>query len=305
MYLRENPLLGQYAPDFSQISLNEYTEIRIHGLETREGEERKLIAKQEKESWSALWEPFSDVLEEERWRKRLQKRAELLSFEQQCERDKNGTEGLSLIEQKERLGIYRQWVTEYKQALPHQKAFRKTQLDHAIEAHLAIIGETAMDSWLRVIVLDHVNLQEALLREERRARALIEWEGLLAGGTSSPEIKQHSDSSVSKAQALFAEHNIQKDIILLESEDEPYQRQRITRLELQERLVATMPSSSPKAFWLAESLGREAIESTEAFERYRGAIMGALRQLQYDLWFAQLKAMGVPRRWRGEDIGNM
>eukprot|EP00388_Colpodella_angusta_P046440 GDKK01069412.1.p1 GENE.GDKK01069412.1~~GDKK01069412.1.p1 ORF type:complete len:262 (+),score=7.46 GDKK01069412.1:1-786(+) len=257
--------------------------------------------------WGALWEPFSDVLEEERWRRRLQKRAELLSFEQRCERDKDGSEGLSVDEQIERLAIYKQWVREYTLTLPHQKIFRKSQLDIAIEAHAALVGAAAMDKWLKVVVLDHVNLQDALLREEGRGRDAIAHEGLVGGWLASGSTwsdRDVADTRNSEAQALFFSHKTQKALILAEQGDEPFHRHRIIRLELQGRLVATMPSSSPKAFTLLEGLGREAVEAAEAFDRYRGPMMSGLQQLQYDLWFAQLKAAGLPRRWRGEDVGS-
>lgn len=389
--LRANPLTGRLAPDFSQISLEEYSRIRIGGLSDRERTAREALRRAEADYFSReLWGPFSEALDEERWRRRMAHRAIMRALEDCCVREKDvhleeaaraaslrsseqhdstfspsphptgassptgnsssssstvngGDESIAAAEQKARLTIYSAWLTDYQRALPHQKRHARGAVAAAAAAHSSAAMEARVDVWARTAILDSLAAQEGLLREERRGRATIAWAALLeesillpidddqpsaaAYGThgelvlrgsrggglrewamSRDDCARHfaaNDSRPSEASALFAAAAAGRAAAVLIDDEEPFARGAVERSEAAARAACTVPYGSSRMIRLQEALGREGVEALEAFERHRGAIAAAARQMRYDVWWAGVKVEGAPRRWRGEDVGSV
>ena len=86
---------------------------------------------------------------------------------------------IGIQEEDARVEIYRNWVIEYRAVLPLQKRFLRMKREESDAAFKEEQNRRSHAAWLESVVLDHVNSQEVILREEARERDLLHTRGVV------------------------------------------------------------------------------------------------------------------------------
>lgn len=207
--LYNNTLAHPYHPPSSHdVDPEHYAAIRLETLQTIQlGAYNDLLKRETAEFAADIEMPFEMIKEDERWLVATRWRERSAALLAQCEGEKDGSVvrveasasfdygcaesgrdaapshstamvySVGVQEEEGRIAIYRQWVGEYRAVLPLQKVYARLQRaerDALFKQQQEIRDRAA---WLQLVVLDHVNAQEAVMREEQRSRDLLHSRG--------------------------------------------------------------------------------------------------------------------------------